>query len=116
MQHKVKFVERGGTKVKDLICKTDPWSGDDCLRAICLICEDNKQTGMCKVEGICYLLSCVSCSKEGDPVGYVGESSHTGFERGLEHARRHIKDEGAIKAHDPPKVPDNGVGPYPTKR
>ena len=34
----VKIVEKGGTKLCDLICPSNPWKSEDCKRKNCCIC------------------------------------------------------------------------------
>ena len=36
--NKLKIVERSGTKLIDLIHKSDPWEGQDCGREKCILC------------------------------------------------------------------------------
>ena len=65
---RVKFVEKGGTKLKDMICKSNPWSNIDCERDTCPTCanQDEKQRGRCQQEGICYSFSCMGCQEIGE--------------------------------------------------
>ena len=39
----------------------------------------------CTTKGIVYRLDCLNCLDEDEVTKYLGESAHTGFERGLEH-------------------------------
>ena len=35
---KVKIIERTGTKIQDLLTRSNPWKGADCERQNCLLC------------------------------------------------------------------------------
>ena len=43
--YKLKIVERGGTKLEDLLHKSDPCQGQDCERQDCLLCSTKQRTG-----------------------------------------------------------------------
>ena len=40
--YKLKVVERAGTRLEDLLTKSDPWQGSDCFREKC---KTNDKTG-----------------------------------------------------------------------
>ena len=50
--YKIKIVERTGTKIEDILHKSDPWQGQDCERQGCLICLTKTKT-MKKLEQDC---------------------------------------------------------------
>ena len=108
----VKVVEKVGTKIIDMVHKTNPWRGEDCLRGGCLHCKTKTKTGKltsqcCKKRNVVYETWCISCEEEaikeieeqGDDekvkrkkldniqkYKYIGESCRSTFERGFEHA------------------------------
>ena len=41
---KIKIVERTGTKLEDMLHKSNPWQGQDCERPGCLICLTKTKT------------------------------------------------------------------------
>ena len=111
---KLKIVERSGTKLIDLIHKADPWEGQDCGRDKCILCETKQKTGKflsqdCHKRCIVYETWCLTCEERGRKAieedenldeetrnrkmremkvyKYVGESSRSFYERGLEHLR-----------------------------
>ena len=88
---RVKVIERGGSKLQDLMWKKDPWSRTTCGKADCLICcSKSKKEGTamaCRVESVCYVLSCDRCLEGGVKAEYYGESARTGYLRGQEHAQ-----------------------------
>ena len=56
--YKLKIVERAGTKLEDLLTKSNPWQGIDCGRTSCLLCESKERTGLHKTQD-CHKRSCV---------------------------------------------------------
>ena len=112
--NKLKIVERSGTKLIDLIHKSDPWEGEDCGREGCILCITKQRTGKylsqdCHRRCIVYETWCLTCEERGikeieedDTIdeemrnrriremrryNYIGESSRSLYERGLEHLR-----------------------------
>ena len=64
---KVKIVERSGTKLQDLLHKSNVWEEKDCLRENCWVCnEDNVggKKGQCYKKNIVYESYCITCYKE----------------------------------------------------
>ena len=56
--YKLKVVERAGTKLEDILTKSNPWQGIDCGRKLCLLCETKEKTGKNKGQD-CHKRSCV---------------------------------------------------------
>ena len=111
----VKVVEKVGTKIIDMVHKTNPWRGQDCERGGCMHCKTKVRTGKytsqcCKKRNLVYETWCISCeeaaikvikeqgeeSKETEKetrrkidniqqYKYIGESCRSVFERGFEH-------------------------------
>ena len=105
---RLKVVERAGTSLADKLHKSNPWSGTDCGRENCLLCETKAKTGKntsqsCTRRSITYMTWCQTCFEmeveklEGTEVEkeeqknaikyhlYLGETSRSAFERGFEH-------------------------------
>ena len=97
---RVKVVERGGTTIKQILTKSNPWAAGFCSRAGCLMCENGDGKQNCMEKNIVYQISCLECaaaaSTGGDGVNnidqgrcrlalYIGQTSRTGYERGREH-------------------------------
>ena len=66
---KIKIVEKTGTKLVDLIHKSDPWQGIDCGRDLCLLCRTKKETEQderqdCTQRNIVYETWCITCEKK----------------------------------------------------
>ena len=84
---KIKMVERGGTTLKQLLCRYNPWANEGCGRGNkCFPCkEEGGAGGNCQKEGIVYKITCQECKSKGVSSEYIGESSRTAFLRGSEH-------------------------------
>ena len=112
----VRFVERAGRTVIDLLGRSNPWAAEQgCQRHSCLPCwskywlteeadrqpivqpgeyliptpskEDTVALSGCTVESICYTLECTTCRQQGSRRQYQGESSHSAYQRGIEHGK-----------------------------
>ena len=108
--NKLKIVERSGTKLIDLIHKSDPWEGQDCGRENCILCATKQKTGKylgqdCHRRCVVYETWCMTCEerdkkkieedeeldeemrnrkiREMKIYKYIGESSRSFYERGL---------------------------------
>ena len=111
--YRIKIVERTGTKIEDLLHRSNPWQGQDCKREKCLLCMTKVRTGKfqeqdCTKRCIVYETWCISCEekeiekleneeedentkkekkKKIKKYKYIGETSRSVYERGLEHLR-----------------------------
>ena len=84
---KIKIVEETGDMVKNLVHKANPWAGEDCAREKCPLCSTGDENGDCRRRNIVYQTQCLKCKTDGRDTLYVGESSRTAYERGIEHQR-----------------------------
>ena len=69
--YKLKIVERAGTKLEDLLTKSNPWQGIDCGRKLCLLCETKEKTGKnkgqdCHKRSCVYEIWCIDCQEAGE--------------------------------------------------
>ena len=88
---RIRIVERGGKKLNQTMCKTNPLVGPVCGRGGYFPCanpteEGERKRGMCSKEGIVYNIECRRCEEDWKTAHYIGESSRSGFQRGEEHA------------------------------
>ena len=103
---RVRVVERGGTELKEMLCKNNPFGRQKCLREDCQVCHgkysEGKQAGKCLEEGITYKISCMECKMEGKKTNYWGESSRTLYERYGEHLDKKLKkkEDSALWKHE----------------
>ena len=64
-------MEKGGTKLVDILHKANPWSGQECGRMKCLLCISKKREGKtnsqdCKKRNCVYETYCWTCSQRQD--------------------------------------------------
>ena len=110
--YKLKIVERSGSKLEDLLHRSDPFKGQDCDRPGCLLCETKNYTGKngtqeCSKRSLVYKIYCITCKERDiekikERVGpdkkkqeeeikkmrlhlYIGETSRSCYERTQEH-------------------------------
>jgi hypothetical protein len=100
--YRVKYVEKPGQNLGSQLVRSNPWSGMDCGRLGCLLCETKTKTGKnlnqsCSKRNLTYQTWCNTC-KERDEEGkgeedkkkvmlhtYIGETAKSAHERGREH-------------------------------
>ena len=64
---KIKVVERAGSKLVDLLHKSNVWSDADCKREDCIICSScvgEEKKGKCKRRKVVYETFCLTCDNE----------------------------------------------------
>ena len=69
--YKLKIVEKGGTKLVDMLHKANPWAGQDCGRGKCLLCiskqrEDKKNSQDCMKRNCVFETYCWTCCQRQD--------------------------------------------------
>ena len=67
--YKMKIVERAGDSLEGLLHKSNPWSGADCAREKCLLCETKTsnpkiENQSCTRRNVVYETWCETCRKE----------------------------------------------------
>ena len=104
---RLKMVEKAGTKIGDILTDGDPWSGQDCSRETCWLCETKLKTGKnkrqeCTKRNLVYETYCMNCEEtekqkqekekgehepgEEKPIKlYIGETCRSVWERSAEH-------------------------------
>ena len=83
---KIKVVEKGGTKLKDILHKKDPFKKTGCGRKDCFICTTGG-SGNCSRENISYQIKCTEECRTKDL--YSGETSYNAYSRGGEHLKKY---------------------------
>ena len=84
-----KIVETGGTSVKSLLQRSNPWPSGQCGKEDCFPCR-NEKGGDCKRSGVTYKITCLECLAE-----YKGETARNMYSRGREHLRLFSKKDQA---------------------
>ena len=94
---KIRFIEQGGVKVKNLLVKANPFPTTDCIDALCPICKKtsvsdpgNKATYRtpCSTEGVGYRIVCMNCKEKGKLSTYEGETGRPAKVRFIEHIKK----------------------------
>ena len=102
--YRVKYVEKAGTSIGNLLCKSDHWVGRLCGRKECLLCYTKEKTGQnlsqsCTKRNVVYVTWCQVCMEEAEKRAeekgkdnkrvkvykYIGKSAKSSFKRGKEH-------------------------------
>ena len=65
----MKIVERAGDSLEGLLTRSNPWSGVDCARAMCLLCETKQsnprmENQNCMKRNVVYETWCETCLQE----------------------------------------------------
>ena len=86
--HRVKIVERAGSKLQDLLTRSDPFTGGDCGRPKCYPCL-GKAVSLkwmpCWRVNVTYAAECFRCREEGIRAVYHGESGKSLYHRTQTH-------------------------------
>ena len=87
MGDKVKIVEKSGKMLKSILHRPNPMAGENCQRPNCLVCSHGGEEARsnCRQRNVSYRTDCLECKIVGKEAFYLGESSRTAFERGVEH-------------------------------
>ena len=88
---RLKIVEKGGKKMKDLLVKKDPFPSLPCEESFCPLCHETPHTEIpkklskipCDTQNVGYRWTCTTCKKT-----YEGETGRTARIR----AKEHLKD------------------------
>ena len=82
---KIKIVEQGGTMMKGLLHKKEPFKPENCGREDCFVCTTGGK-GDCTKDNVNYTINCMSGCNSRDI--YHGESSYNTYTRGAEHLQK----------------------------
>ena len=83
---RLKIVEEGGDKIKHLLVKSDPWTGEPCQKPTCTSWSSNEgKPGQCRGRNVVYQNVCNLCKSYNKVIWYIGESAHTTAEREAKH-------------------------------
>ena len=94
---KIKFMEQGGSKVKHLLVRQNPFPTSDCNDAICPLCKKTcvSETSdkpafrvPCSTESVGYRIVCLNCKKIGKLAAYEGETGRPAKVRFSEHIKK----------------------------
>ena len=84
----IKFIERAGISMTDMLLQSNPWGDMKCGREGCFVCRAEKG-GIkdCMKESVLYSIKCDDCTERGRETKYWGETGRDGFIRGGEHLK-----------------------------
>ena len=93
---KIKFIESGGLKLKNILTRNNPFPTPECQDKICPVCKKTdisdpgtirKFRAHCQTEGVGYRVVCLNCKKKGKFASYEGETGRSAKVRFKEHIR-----------------------------
>ena len=88
--YRVKLVEKAGSKLTQLLTRSDPFGGQPCERMDCPPCASKSLTGKvfpCWKTNLTYKATCLRCQAGGVKAEYLGESSKSLRDRSLAHLK-----------------------------
>ena len=97
---RIKFVEKGGRKIKDIISSKNPFEKTKCVQKTCPLCtkekdfiqtDSDKITISCNTNNVGYRWVCVTCEERNILKVYKGETSCAARIRGAEHLKEFEK-------------------------
>ena len=87
-KHRIKIVEDGGLKMKDVLVQKNPFPVEKCSKKKCAICDSQDGDNLkiaCNSNNVGYQLECHTCIGLGKVSVYEGETSRSARIRGGEH-------------------------------
>ena len=83
---RIKIIEGGGVKLKNLLVDKDPFPTMECDMKKCILCSDGKPVKIpCNSNNVGYKLLCETCHDRGLLKVYEGETARSARIRGVEH-------------------------------
>ena len=72
-------IEETGTQLVNVLCKGNPWSGQDCRRVDCMMCRTRKELGIgkrqnCSNRSLLYETWCQTCNLRNQDRALEGET------------------------------------------
>ena len=89
--YRVKLVEKGGTRIGDILVRIDPFGRGDCMRGNCFPCLTKHLTCKwvpCWGQNITYMATCFRCKEAGVKAVYHGESCKSLQNRAASHMEK----------------------------
>ena len=91
---RIKVVEKGGKKLKDILVQANPYKPNPCEKKICPVCHETKFTKPvekdkinCNLNNVGYRWACITCKENGKIVTYEGETARSLRIRSIEHLK-----------------------------
>ena len=88
-EERIKIVEDGGVKLKNMLVNKKPFNKPKCEQRKCALCQNGstKSKFPCNTNNVGYQFSCDTCTSRGKTMIYEGETSRSARIRGAEHLR-----------------------------
>ena len=95
-EERIKIVERGGLKMKNILCAKNPFRKSKCNQKTCVLCSKSEYIEVsseevkvnCNTNNVGYRWCCVTCQEKNITKIYEGESSRSARLRGAEHLKQ----------------------------
>ena len=95
-EERIKFVEKGGFKMKNLLCSKNPFKKSKCQHKTCPLCFNSEFVEVspeeikipCNTNNVGYKWSCLTCQENNLIKVYEGETSRSARLRGVEHLKQ----------------------------
>ena len=92
-QERIKIVEKGGMKIKDILCSKNPFQKKKCFQKTCPLCTGSKYVEVtqgenkfhCSSNNVGYRWQCLKCAENNKVKVYEGETGRSARIRGAEH-------------------------------
>jgi hypothetical protein len=80
----VRFVEKSGYSLQNMLEQANPFKSETCGRVLCFPCQ-SERGGDCEKRGAGYKVTCQVPGCKEDLTRYDGETGKNGYSRGVEH-------------------------------
>ena len=95
-KERVKIVEKGGLKIKDVLCRKNPFKKTKCCQKTCPLCYESEFVTVvseevrvpCNTNNVGYRWSCITCQEKDTVKIYEGETGRSARLRGAEHVKQ----------------------------
>ena len=94
-KERIKIEEKGGLKMKDILCSKNPFQKTKCLQKTCPLCTESEFVEItteevkipCNTNNIGYRWLCLTCKERNVVKVYEGETGRSARTRGAEHLK-----------------------------
>ena len=88
-EERIKIVEDGGIKLKNMLVNKNPFTKTKCEQRKCALCQHSSTQSKipCNTSNVGYRFNCDTCASRGTPMVYEGETARSARIRGAEHLR-----------------------------
>ena len=95
-KERVKIVEKGGLKMKNMLCAKNPFKKEKCDKKTCPLCSKSQFVDVnegdvkvtCNTNNVGYRWVCITCQENNTVTVYEGETGRSARLRGAEHLKQ----------------------------